>query len=112
MSIVSLRYYGVVAVCDFDYSKFSDEYDNHVKCELSSNIYDVSKLYDLICRVLEYVYTIYPDIRNEISVVCRDSVEIKIYRRVLDKGLSFYDIIDKICMIIGYELWKISKSSH
>ncbi len=109
MSVVSLKYYGIIAICDFDYSKFRDENGHHVRCEISSDKYNIQDLYNILSTVIDYLDTTLKGVRSEISISKREIIELKIYDKILSKGLSFYDIIDKICLITGYELWKTLK---
>ncbi|NPA99907.1 MAG: hypothetical protein GXO10_00870 [Crenarchaeota archaeon] len=107
MSVVCLRFGDLCAICDFDYSKFSDDYGNHVRCELSTSSISVDELADIVNKVLSFLSSnIIKNIYENVSISVRDVVELRIYSKILDHGLSFYDIVEKICLLASYEIWR------
>ncbi len=103
MSVVSFKFTNVVAICDFEYSKFVDELGEHVKCELSlSRNVDP----DLFRRVVNYLARLYGrDVDRHVMFSVGENVELKIYSDVLKYGLSFYDIVEKFCLLLDFLLW-------
>ena len=107
MSVVCLRFGDLCAICDFDYSKFSDEYGNHVRCELSASSTPVNELMEIVNKVLNFLSNnIIKNIYENVNMSVRDVVEIRIYSKILERGLSFYDIVEKICLLASYEIWR------
>ncbi|NPA23059.1 MAG: hypothetical protein GXO23_02000 [Crenarchaeota archaeon] len=107
MSVVCLRFGDLCAICDFDYSKFVDEEGNHIRCEFSSGSISCDALVDVIDKVLSFLsQNVLKGIRDMVSLRVRDVVELRIYSRILERGLSFYDIVEKICLLASYEVWR------
>jgi len=100
----------VSCICDFDYSKFVDDRGEHVKCELTVSLRIGSEvLSSLIRRVLNYLARSHSeDILRYIDYSVNEVVELKMYADLFRKGLSIYDIISKICLLVDYELYRIS----
>lgn len=103
MSVVSFRFPRVVAICDFEYSKFVDELGEHVKCELSfSKSVDV----EVLRRVLSYLAEVLGrDVDRYVAFSLSDGAELRIYVDLLKRGVSAYDIVEKFCMLLDFLLW-------
>ncbi len=111
MSVVCLRFGDLCAICDFDYSKFSDDNGNHVRCELSTGSLSSDILSNVVSTVLEFLSeNVIKGLKDSVNIYVRDVVELRLYSKILSKGLSFYDIVEKICLLASYEIWRRSSS--
>jgi len=101
-----LRFVKISCVCDFDYSRFVNERGEHVRCEVTVPR-EVSKdtVRSILARAIDYLSQIVdPCVRDNVEFTLDDVVELRVYADILKRGLSFYDIVYKLCMLLDYEI--------